>query len=237
MAATSKALTVPAIKKQTATIIFAHGLGDSGAGWIGLAQNWRRRGKFEDVGFVFPNAPRIPISVNFGMEMPGWYDVTTFTELGQAHDEPGILKSRDYFNSLIKAEVDKGIPSSRIVIGGFSQGGAIALFTGLTCLDKLAGIFGLSSYLLLHDKFKDLVPAENPNKETPIFMGHGTADPLVKYDWGQGTANALNDMGWKVDFKSYKDLVHSADPQEIDDLQSYIEDRLPPMGDSATTSE
>ncbi|MCJ1304669.1 hypothetical protein MMC08_007482 [Hypocenomyce scalaris] len=249
------ALVVPALKRHTATVIMAHGLGDSGAGWVSLAENWRRRGKFEEVAFIFPNAPHIPITVvslmsikrtmelgkrwkdeitcNFGMHMPGWYDITTFSELAQAHDEPGILRSREYFNSLIKAETEKGIPSTRIVLGGFSQGGAISLFTGVTCPSKLAGIFGLSSYLLMHGKIKGLIPAENPNKDTPIFMGHGDKDQLVKYEWGQKTAQILKDWGWKVDFKTYPGLVHSADPEEIDDLEAYLKERLPPLAQEA----
>ncbi|MCJ1479324.1 hypothetical protein MMC13_008009 [Lambiella insularis] len=166
--------------------------------------------------------------------MPGWYDITTFNDLQQAHDETGILRSRDYFNSLIKAEAEKGIPSSRVVIGGFSQGGAISLFTGLTCPEKLGGFFGLSSYLLMHNKIKDFVPPSPPNLETPIFMGHGDKDPLVKYDWGLRTAEALRDFGYKVDFRTYEGLVHSADPEEMDDLESYLSERLPPLGiDSA----
>ena len=220
-----------------------------------LAENWRRRGKFEECKFVFPNAPQIPITVNFGMRMPGWYDIvrdrqavrtnmsytflafyelfdgipqmltelyqTTFNDLQQAHDEPGILRSRDYLLSLIKAEKDNGIEAARIVIGelvelrvrttsmltaigGFSQGGAISLFTGLTCQDKLAGFFGLSSYLLMHGKIKDLVPANNPNKNTPVFMGHGDQDPLVRYEWGRTTAQILGELGLKVDFRTYR---------------------------------
>ncbi|KAG8528692.1 uncharacterized protein KY384_006379 [Bacidia gigantensis] len=104
--------------------------------------------------------------------------------------------------------------------GGFSQGGAISLFTGITSATKLGGIFGLSSYLLLHDKIKDYVTSESSNLETPIFMGHGEADPLVQYKWGADTAEVLKQLGWKVDFKSYKGLQHSADPQEIDDLEN-----------------
>ncbi|KAI9817468.1 MAG: hypothetical protein M1827_001078 [Pycnora praestabilis] len=224
------ALVVPALKKHTATVIMAHGLGDSGAGWVGLAENWRRRGKFEEVAFIFPNAPNIPITVNFGMKMPGWYDITTFDELAQAHDEPGILSSRNYFNTLISGETSKGIPSSRIVLGGFSQGGAISLFTGLTCPQKLGGIFGLSSYLLMHTTLKTYVPKDNPNKETPIFMGHGDVDPLVKPEWGRRTAEALKEWGWTVDLKMYPGLAHSADPKEIDDLEAYLMARLPPTG-------
>ncbi|KAL8794832.1 MAG: hypothetical protein Q9195_002660 [Heterodermia aff. obscurata] len=161
--------------------------------------------------------------------------LTTFDELAQAHDQPGILRSRDYFNSLIKDEVKKGIPSSRILLGGFSQGGAMSLFAGITCPDKLAGIVGLSSYLLMEGKVKEYVPEENPNKETPIFMGHGDSDPLVKYEWGVATAEILKKWGWSVDLKTYKGLQHSADPKEIDDLEVYIQQRLPPLGDEGAS--
>ncbi|KAI9716772.1 MAG: hypothetical protein M1812_005112 [Candelaria pacifica] len=245
------ALIVPAIKKHTATVIIVHGLGDSGAGWVGLAENWRRRGRFEEVSFVFPNAPSIPITVNFGTKIPGWNQMThgsfgrlahssyktTFDELAQAHDEVGILRSRDYFNSLIKAEMDKGIPSSRVVLGGFSQGGAMSLITGITCPNKLGGIFGLSCYLLMPGKVKDLVPEQNPNKDTPILMGHGDADPLVKHTWGQKTAEALKEWGWNVDFKTYRGLAHSADPKEIDDVEAYIAARLPPLEETSKPSK
>ncbi|KAL2056283.1 hypothetical protein ABVK25_003306 [Lepraria finkii] len=225
------ALVVPALKKHTATVIWAHGLGDSGAGWMPIAENFRRREKFEEVKFVFPNAPNIPITVNFGMSMPGWYDITTFSDLAQAHDQPGILKSRDYFNALVKEEIGKGIPSSRIVIGGFSQGGAISLFTGITSPEKLAGIFGLSSYLLLHDKIADYVSKEESNRDTPIFMGHGDMDPMVKYEWGTDTAKRLKEMGWtNVDFRTYRGLAHSADMKEIDDLERWLGERLPATG-------
>ncbi|KAL9639962.1 MAG: hypothetical protein Q9164_000591 [Protoblastenia rupestris] len=166
--------------------------------------------------------------------MPGWYDIvrpreptTTFDSLAQVYDLPGIFKSRDYFNSLIKAEVEQGIASTRIVLGGFSQGGAISLFTGITCPDRLGGIVGLSSYLLLHDSIKDHATTEASNKETPIFMGHGDSDPLVQYRWGVQTEKSLKEMGWKVDFRTYKGLAHSADPKEIDDLEKYLESRLP----------
>jgi len=223
------ALVVPAVKKHTATVIFAHGLGDSGAGWMPIAENWRRRGKFEHIKFIFPNAPSIPISVNSGMSMPGWYDITTFDDLQEnAHDEVGIVRSRDYFSNLIKSEIKAtGVPSSRMVLGGFSQGGAIALFTGITVKDKLAGIVGLSSYLLMGNKIKDLLPEGGPNVDVPIYMGHGDIDPMVKYTWGQRTAQVLRELGFKVDFKTYKGLQHSAAPEEIDDLESFIKSKLP----------
>jgi len=130
--------------------------------------------------------------------------------------------------------MEKGIPSDRIILGGFSQGGAMSLFAGITCPHKLAGIVGLSSYLLMEGKVKEYAPTENPNKETPIFMGHGAVDPLVKYQWGKQTADILKGWGWSVDLKTYPNLAHSADPKEIDDLEAYIQQRLPPTnGDSS----
>lgn len=119
-------------------------------------------------------------------------------------DETGIVKSRDYFHGLIKAEIDSGIPSNRIVIGGFSQGGAMSLFSGVTCPTQLGGIFGLSCYLPLHSKLQSFIPADNPNKATPILMGHGDRDPVVLPKWGQMTADSLNKWGWKVDLKIYR---------------------------------
>ncbi|TVY54883.1 Acyl-protein thioesterase 1 [Lachnellula cervina] len=236
--ATRPPLIVPAVKKHTATVIMAHGLGDSGAGWVSLAENWRRRQKFDEVKFIFPNAASIPISVNFGMQMPGWYDVVrprqaaiSFDDLQEDQDERGILKSRDYFHSLIKTEIDAGIPSTRIVIGGFSQGGAMSIFSGITSPNKLGGIFGLSCYLLLHYKLQSFIPKDNPNKDTPIFMGHGDSDPLVKPEWGRRTVEELKKEGWSVEMKTYKGLEHSACPEEVDDVEKYLDARIPEVGD------
>lgn len=229
------ALIIPAVKKHTATVIMAHGLGDSGAGWVSLAENWRRRSKFDEVKFIFPNAPTIPITVNYGMSMPGWYDILDFGDLQAGQDEVGILRSRDYFHGLIKSEVDAGIPSNRIVLGGFSQGGAMSIFSGITAPQKLGGIFGLSCYLLLHSKFKELVAVDEPNKETPIFMGHGDSDPLVKPAFGKMTAQLLKQEGYKVELKMYRGLEHSATPEEIDDVEKYLNERIPPVGDDQPT--
>ena len=137
------------------------------------------------------------------MRMPGWYDIMNFNSLEGQQDEVGILRSRSYFHDLIKTEVEGGISSDRIVIGGFSQGGAMSLISGITCLTRLGGIFGLSSYLLLQNKIKDLVPEGNPNKDTPIMMGHGAKDPLIKLEWAKLTAIKLTDLGWNVDLKVY----------------------------------
>ncbi|KAJ5474343.1 hypothetical protein N7475_003909 [Penicillium sp. IBT 31633x] len=234
---------VPALKKHTATVIMAHGLGDSGAGWMALAQNWRRRGKFDEVAFIFPNAPAIPITVNFGMSMPGWYDISKlgrdldFEESLRTQDEAGILRSRDYFNVLIKEEMDKGIKSSRIILGGFSQGGAISLFTGVTSKEKLGGVFGLSSYLLLSDRIKNYMPEDWVNKKTPFFMGHGLDDDIVRFDYGKKSAEMLKALGVEdLSFNQYANLGHSADPTEIDDLEKFIEKALPAEGEGNATA-
>ncbi|KAE8145034.1 putative phospholipase [Aspergillus avenaceus] len=225
---------VPALKKHTATVIMAHGLGDSGAGWMGLAQNWRRRGMFEEVTFIFPNAPMIPITVNFGMSMPGWYDISKlgsdldFEETLRSQDEAGIIRSRDYFNTLIKEQIDQGIKPSRIVLGGFSQGGAMSVFTGVTNKEKLGGVFGLSCYLLLSDRIKNYIPEDWPNKKTPFFLAHGEDDEVVKYNFGKMSSTMLENIGLEdVKFKSYSDLGHSADPQEIEDLEKFLQQTLP----------
>lgn len=123
----------------------------------------------------------------------------------------------------------------------------MSIFTGISSTAKLGGIFGLSSYLVLGENIKDFVPKDNPNKDTPVYMGHGDSDPLVKYEWGQRTAWTLKELGFKVDFKTYRyewtvvvrcvavltrssGLAHSADPDELDDLEAFIKERLSPVG-------
>jgi predicted esterase len=167
-----------------------------------------------------------------GMRMPGWYDIADFGDLAnRSEDEAGILRSQKVFHTLIEDEIKAGIPTERIVLGGFSQGGAMSLMAGITNPTKLGGIFGLSCYLLLQGKIRDLVPQDSPNQKTPIFMGHGDADPVVKYAWGKATAESLKSWGWEVDLRTYKGLEHSAAPEEIVDLAQYLQQRIPDLGD------
>ncbi|KAF2859654.1 Phospholipase/carboxylesterase [Piedraia hortae CBS 480.64] len=230
---TAAAIVVPALKRHTSTVIMVHGLGDSGAGWSSIATTWQRQKKFQETKFIFPNAPAIPITINMGMRMPGWYDITSFEDLAdRSEDEEGIARSQKVFHDLIAGEVESGIASDRIVLGGFSQGGAMSLLAGITAPTKLAGIFGLSCYLLLPGKLQSMIPKDSPNKSTRIFMGHGDADAVVRYDWGKTTAEKLREWGWSVDFKTYKGLPHSATDEEIDDLAEYLENCIPPAGAS-----
>ncbi|KAH2774930.1 hypothetical protein KXW10_007401 [Aspergillus fumigatus] len=212
---------VPALKKHTATVIMAHGLGDR----MSLAQNWRRRGMFDEVAFIFPNAPMIPITV------------LDYESAIRHQDEPGVLRSRDYFNTLIKEQIDKGIKPSRIVLGGFSQGAAISVFTGITCKEKLGGVFGLSSYLVLSDKLKNYIPENWPNKKTPFFLAHGLEDEIVLFDFGDLSAKKMKEIGLEdVTFKSYPNLGHSADPVEIEDLARFLQKVIPPEDDGQASA-
>ncbi|KAF5488527.1 Acyl-protein thioesterase 1 [Colletotrichum fructicola] len=225
-------LVFPAAGKHTATVIFAHGLGDTGNGWASAVENWRRRQRLDEVKFVLPHAPQIPITCNFGMRMPGWFDIKkldgTVESLRENEDAPGILASNEYFHSLVQAEVDAGIPADRIVLGGFSQGGAMAIFSGLTGTHKVAGIVGLSCWLLLSERFASLVPADKPNQATPIFMGHGDADPLVRPELGALSMEALKKLGYDVSRTLYPGMGHSACLEELDDVEAFLLKQLPP---------
>ncbi|KAG7058581.1 acyl-protein thioesterase 1 [Colletotrichum scovillei] len=225
-------LVFPAAGKHTATVIFAHGLGDTGHGWASAVENWRRRQRLDEVKFVLPHAPQIPITCNWGMRMPGWFDIKvldgTVEALRESEDERGILASSEYFQQLVQAEVDAGIPAERVVLGGFSQGGAMAIFSGLTGKHRIGGIVGLSCWLLLSNKFAGLVPEEKANQETPVWLGHGDADPLVRPELGALSMDALKGLGYKVSRTLYPGMGHAACPEELDDVEAFLLERLPP---------
>ena len=119
-----------------------------------------------------------------------------------------------------------------MLLSGISQGGSISLFTMLTSDIPVAGLATLSSYLVLGEKIATLVPADSPNKNLPVWMGHGKEDPLIRFEWAQMTRDKVRELGWKVDFHAYEDCVHTAVPEEIEDLERYIAERLPPLESS-----
>ncbi|KAL7929964.1 Phospholipase/carboxylesterase/thioesterase [Trichoderma chlorosporum] len=227
-------LVFPAVSRHTATVIFVHGLGDSGSGWADAVRMWQAKHRLDEVKFVLPNARIRPITINQGYPMPAWFDLKSLggaagrnlDEKARDEDEDGILESRAYLYSLIQQEVSDGISSDRIVLGGFSQGGAMSIFAGLTAPFRLGGIVGLSSWLLLNHKFKEFIPESNPNKETPIFMGHGDADQLVLYQWGVATDQKLKALEFDVKLETYQGMEHSACIQEFDDVESFLVSRL-----------
>ncbi|KAI0686491.1 Phospholipase/carboxylesterase [Cytidiella melzeri] len=233
MAASLKVLSVAARSKHTATIIFTHGLGDSGYGWKPVATMLGSIPEFQHIKWVLPHAPQMPVTANGGMVMPSWFDIEGFDF--ETEDEPGMLRTLRALNELITAEVDAGIPAERIVIGGFSQGGAMSLLTGLTAERKLAGLVVMSGWLPLRNKFKAMLSEHA--KRLPIFWGHGQDDPLVKYQWAQrstafldsvlGIGPAKGDSVVGVEFHAYPGLVHSASEEELEDLQTWLKKVLP----------
>lgn len=240
MANRAAPLRFPAVGTHTATVIFVHGLGDSGHGWASAVENWRRRSRLDQVKFILPHAPSIPITCNGGFRMPGWYDIVSLDgtpeSLRENEDETGIKASQAYFHDLIQQEIDSGIPADRIVLGGFSQGGAISIFSGLTAKVKLAGIVGLSAYLLLASKFKELLPSPELNKDTPIFMAHGTQDVVVPTAMGILSHDTLKESGYNVTMRTYP-MGHSACLEELDEVEAFLGTRLPPLPDASSEAK
>jgi len=219
------AIVVPAATRHTATLIFLHGLGDTGYGWSSIAENFRLRRKFDEAAMIFPHARPMPITCNMGMVMPGWYDIKDFGNLPNAEeDQAGMLQSVSTINKIIGEQVDKGISPERIIVGGFSQGGVIALMTGLCSERRLGGIIALSSYLPLCDRIATMLTEKG--KKVPIFMGHGKRDQVVRYEWGMESKELLDQMGLEVTWRAYDDLQHSATPAEISDVEQWMEQRL-----------
>lgn len=197
--------------------------------------------RLDEVKFVLPHAPPIPITCNWGMTMPGWYDIHTIDggveSLRRNEDEAGILLSQAYLHDLIQNEIDSGIPADRVVLGGFSQGGAMSILGGLTARVKLAGIIGLSAYLVLSLKFADLVPKPEFNNDTPIFMAHGDSDQVVSTELGSKSYDLLKSMGYNATFKTYENMGHSACLEELDDVEEFLRKTLPPLDDREAKSE
>ncbi|KAI8146755.1 Phospholipase/carboxylesterase/thioesterase [Fennellomyces sp. T-0311] len=217
---------VGAKAKHTATVFWFHGLGDSGAGWSFLAEELSSM--FPHVKWVLPNAPMMPITLNQGMRMPAWFDLNGLDRsIAANQDQKGILASMAALNGLIRKEVEEGIPSDRIVVGGFSQGCVLSLLVGLTSEYKFGGVIGCSGWLALADKFPAM--ASEANKKTPVLMCHGDADPIVQYTFGKESASILEKLGYNIKFNTYRGLVHSASPEELGDIASFIKDRLPPV--------
>jgi lysophospholipase-2 len=207
-------IIVPAKAKHTATIIFFHGLGDQGNGW---AQVFKEDIKFDHVKTICPNAGVRPVSLNFGMPMPAWYDILGLTD-NSPEDAAGIQRAAEYVHGLVNAEIKAGIPSERIVLGGFSMGGALAIYAGLTFDKPLAAIVGLSSFLLQRDKIPG---SHTANLKTPVFLGHGTQDPLVPFDFGKRTHEAISKFNPNSQLKSYP-MDHTSCASELKDCRDFL---------------
>ncbi|XP_072307123.1 acyl-protein thioesterase 1 [Eucyclogobius newberryi] len=226
MSAPLSAAIVPAARKATAAVIFLHGLGDSGHGWADALEGLR----MPHVKYICPHAPPMPVTLNMRMVMPSWFDIygLNFTS---SEDEVGIKRSSENIKALIEQEVKNGIPSHRILLGGFSQGGALSLYTALTTHHKLAGVVALSCWLPLHDSFPQ-ASANSVNKDMHVMQCHGNADPLVNYAFGKMTSEKMKTLinPANYSFNTYQDLAHSSCPKEMADIKLFIEKTLPPIG-------
>ena len=201
----------------TGTIIWMHGLGADGHDFEPIVPELVRPGE-RALRFVFPNAPVRPVTINRGYPMRAWYDIIGF-ERGTAQDEAGIRGSYAAIEALIRRENERGIVTDRIALAGFSQGGAMALFSGTRYPEKLAGIMGLSCYMLLDSKFAaERTPV---NQATPVFIGHGTQDPVVSIALGETSRRLLEGAGYAVEWHAYV-MPHSVCPQEVLDIAGWL---------------
>lgn len=200
-----------------AAVIWMHGLGADGNDFVPIVDELDLPAG-HDIRFVFPHAPMIPVSVNNGYVMRAWYDIS-FDGVDRRPDANGIRASQREIERLIARENARGIASERIVLAGFSQGGAITLQTGLRHADKLAGLMVLSSYLPL----PDTLPAEAApaNASVPIFMAHGRQDQMIAIALAQRSAARLTELGYTVEWHDYL-MQHSVCPQEIADIGRWL---------------
>jgi len=213
-------VVVSAAAKHTGTLIFLHGLGDTGHGWASSIAAIRP----PHVKVICPTASKMPVTLNSGFEMPSWFDLMTLEATGP-EDEDGIKKAACLVNALIADEVKAGVPSERIMIGGFSQGGALALYTALTSEYKLGGVIALSCWTPLHKQLPSSVSAHN--RQIPFLQAHGDCDPVVPYRWGQLSSTLLKGFLSGHQFKTYKGLMHSSNEEEMQDVKKFISDCLP----------
>lgn len=202
-------------------VFWFHGLGDTADGWSGLMPEL----KVDDCKFILPTAPERPITINGGYEMPGWSDIFGL-DMEAAEDKAGFGESAARVEALIKLEMDKGIASNKILLGGFSQGGALALHISLRSPLTLAGCVALSSWLPLR---KDFPAALSPAAKTlPIFQVHGNADQVVNYAWGKNSHELIKTMitAPAPKFMTIPGMGHSSHPDEIDAVKVFANEQL-----------
>ena len=205
--------------KQNYSVIWMHGLGADGHDFEAIVPEL---GLPEDHGiaFIFPNAPIQAVTINGGMKMRSWYDILEMSFVRKV-DTEGIYQSSALIEMLIQKEVNKGIATENILLAGFSQGGVIALHTGLRFPYKLAGIMALSSYLPTIDLIKS--EAAKENQSMPIFMAHGPMDPVVDIQIAKQTFNELKEMKYAVSWQQYV-MHHAVCQEEIQDISQFIKD-------------
>lgn len=197
------------------SVIWLHGLGADGHDFEPVVNELDLD---KPIRFIFPHAPSMPVTINNGFVMPAWYDIVS-QQIDSQQDEAGVRHSQLAIIALIENEIARGINPENIILAGFSQGGAIALHTGLRYPRKLAGIMGLSTYLPLADSLAN--EAADANRATAIFLGHGTFDPIVPFELAIKTQDQLNQLHYSTELKKYP-MEHSVYPEEINDISDWI---------------
>jgi phospholipase/carboxylesterase len=204
------------------SVIWLHGLGADGYDFVPVVRELDALGA-PRLRYVFPHAPQMAVTINGGHVMPAWYDILG-TDLVRREDEAGIRASHKAVEALIERETERGTPRSRIVLAGFSQGGAITLHTGLRHGEPLAGLIALSTYLPLADRFE----AERAlqSERVPIFLAHGTADPVVPIARGRASRDMLKKLGADIEWHEYP-MQHSVCGEQVRDVAAFLRRVLP----------
>lgn len=201
-----------------AAVILLHGLGADGYDFVPVVRELETLGA-PAARYVFPHAPTMPVTINGGYVMRAWYDILG-NDLVRREDERGIRASQAMVEALIAREEERGVPRARIVLAGFSQGGAITLHTGLRQAAPLAGLIALSSYLPLATAFaSEAAPA---SRGVPVFMAHGTQDPVVPLARGTASRDALTAAGYAVEWHDYP-MPHSVSADELRDIAAFLQ--------------
>ncbi|EKX46304.1 hypothetical protein GUITHDRAFT_94393, partial [Guillardia theta CCMP2712] len=216
-----KSFVVDAAEEHTATVIWLHGLGDSGKEWTKLASAisvpWAK--------FVFPTASRQPSTICEGATMNSWYDITGLGVKELRSDVEGIQKSIDHIHSLVKAEIESGTPSERIILGGFSQGGCVAIAAAMKFEQELGGVMAVSSWYPPCPSSSDALAA---NKKLPVMLCHGEVDPIAKVEWSRKAFEYLLDMDMPAEGNVYPGVGHEFTPAEVTDMKEFIQRNCPP---------
>jgi len=220
MTALLETIELESAPNPTAAVIWMHGLGADGNDFVPIVNEIDLSGA-PGIRFIFPHAPTRPVTINNGYVMRAWYDISFGDLEGNTRkaDEKGVRESQAQIGQLIARENGRGIDASKIVLAGFSQGGAIALHTGLRYPETLAGVMALSTYLPLAESFaKEASPA---NAKTPVFMAHGTQDPVVPYAMGRGSRDLLQQAGYALEWQEYP-MQHSVCLEEVADIGRWL---------------
>lgn len=212
-------ITINQAAQSSATIIWMHGLGADGHDFEPVVQMLN----LPHIKFILPHAPYRPVTLNNGYEMRAWYDIFGLQSDSQ-QDEVGINSMQATINAMIEAEIARGIPSQRILLAGFSQGGAMALHTATRFNQPLAGVLALSTYLPLKNQLKE--KQHTANKPLPIWMAHGRQDSVITLATAQSSRQTLEAAGYAVEWHEY-DMPHSVCEAEIDDIRQFLLRVLP----------